>query len=134
MIERHETDWVYSMANKDRNKRSARKARAEERARLEAIQAEQAANAPQKATTKTSRAAAKESKPAKQKRTGFFGRIIQWFADVRMELRRVIWPSRQELKNYSVGVIITLIVLGIVIWLIDMGLVSLLSLFAGLRG
>ena len=38
-----------------------------------------------------------------------FARFGKYFKDVRTELRRVIWPSRAEVINSSIVVIITLI-------------------------
>ena len=124
------------MANKDRNKRSARKARAEERARVEAAQA---ASAPASDSKKASKAMAKakdEKKPEKKadKKPGFFGRVRSYLGEVRSEMRRVVWPSREELKTYSVAIIIMLIVFGLVIWLVDSGVVAALIAFTGLRG
>ena len=43
------------------------------------------------------------------KKPGAFSRIGKYFKDVRTELRRVIWPSRGEVINSSVVVVITLI-------------------------
>ena len=107
------------MANKERNKRSARKARAQQRAEREAAQAaSQPTTAPKK----------KDGKP------GFFKRIGNYFSAVRSEMRRVVWPSRTELKNYSLGVIAMLFVFGIAIWLVDLGIMGVLTGFASLRG
>lgn len=125
------------MANKDRNKRSARKARAEERARVEAARA---ASAPQDSTAK--KAAAQESAPkavAKKerksdKKPGIFKRLGNYLGDVRSEMHRVVWPSKAELKSYSVAVVIMLIVFGVAIWLIDTGVVAALVGYTGLRG
>ena len=124
------------MANKDRNKRSARKARAEERARVEAAQA---ASAPASDPKKASKAMAKakdEKKPEKKadKNPGFFGRVRSYLGEVRSEMRRVVWPSREELKSYSVAIIAMLIVFGVVVWLVDSGIVAALVGFTGLRG
>lgn len=124
------------MANKDRNKRSARKARAEERARVEAAQA---ASAPASDSKKASKAMAKakdEKKPEKKadKKPGFFGRVRSYLGEVRSEMRRVVWPSREELKSYSVAIIAMLIVFGVVVWLVDSGIVAALVGFTGLRG
>ena len=124
------------MANKERNKRSARKARARERAELEAAQAASAGSSDkQKAKAvikaqapKPERAASKSGKP------GFFTRVRNYFADVRTEMHRVVWPSKTELKNYSVAVIVTLIVFGVAVWLVDTGFVALLVAFTSLRG
>lgn len=131
------------MANKDRNKRSARKARAEERARVEAAQAASAGS--QAASPKPGRAAAvaekkSEPKPEKklekklEKKPGVFHRLRNYLGDVRSEMRRVVWPSKEELKSYSVAIVAMLIVFGVVIWLVDSGIVAALVGYTGLRG
>ena len=117
------------MANKERNKRSARKARAQERASREAAQAASQSVA---ASKPESSKAATPKKPASK--PGFFKRIANYFSDVRAEMHRVVWPSRPELKNYSLGVIAMLIVFGVAIWLIDLGIMGVLTVFASLRG
>ena len=126
------------MANKDRNKRSARKARAEERARVEAAQAASAPADDSKKAAKGLTKAKDEKKPEKKadsnKKPGLFGRLRNYLGDVRSEMRRVVWPSREELKSYSVAIIIMLIVFGLVIWLVDSGVVAALIAFTGLRG
>ena len=38
-----------------------------------------------------------------------FGRFRKYLHDVRTELRRVVWPSRREVINSSIVVIITLV-------------------------
>lgn len=130
------------MANKDRNKRSARKARAEERARVEAAQAASAGS--QAASPKPGRASAvaekkSEPKPEKkekkpEKNPGVFHRLRNYLGDVRSEMRRVVWPSKEELKSYSVAIVAMLIVFGVVIWLVDSGIVAALVGYTGLRG
>lgn len=128
------------MANKDRNKRSARKARAEERARVEAAQAvsvtPEQKEAMEKKAAQEAKAAAKQEKELerKDKKPGLFRRLRTYLGNVRSEMRRVVWPSKAELKSYSVAIIIMLIVFGIVIWLIDSGIVAALVGFTGLRG
>ena len=103
------------MASKDRNKRSARKARAEERARVEAAQATSAPEAsgkPAKAVAKT------EKKPEKKsdKKPGIFRRLLNYLGEVRSEMRRVVWPSKEELKSYSSAIIVMLIILCFSFW------------------
>ena len=120
------------MANKDRQKRSVRKARAEERARVEAAQAASAPAAGSQAAQKEpSKAVAKAEK---NKKPGFFKRIANRFGDVKSEMRRVTWPSKDELKTYSCAVIIMLVVFGVLIWLVDTGIVAALVGFTSLRG
>ena len=128
------------MANKDRNKRSVRKARAEERARVEAAQAASApsSGSASKAEKKLEKKAEKkaEKKPEKkaEKKPGIFRRLLNYLGDVRSEMRRVVWPSKEELKSYSVAIIAMLIVFGVVIWLVDSGIVAALVGYTGLRG
>jgi|GEM_PF-937813 len=123
------------MANKDRQKRSARQSRAEERSRVAAAQATSTPEPDSEDKHKTdkpaSAAKAPSSKPVKTKSKG---RVAAYLSDVRSEIRRVIWPSKEELKNYSVAVIVTLVIFGAVIWLVDNGIVAALIGYTGLRG
>ncbi len=50
-----------------------------------------------------------------QERTGLF----QFLREVRNELRKVAWPSRSETVNYSIIVLVTIIVLGTMIYGFD---------------
>lgn len=127
------------MANKDRNKRSVRKARAEERARVEAAQAASAPAAnsqakPAKAPEAKAAKAEKKIEKKSDKKPGIFKRFGHYLGEVRSELRRVVWPSKAELKSYSAAIIAMLIVFGVVIWLVDSGIVAALVGFTGLRG
>ena len=46
-------------------------------------------------------------RPGKDERTG----PVQFLREVRGELRKVAWPSRSEIVNYSIIVLITVVVL-----------------------
>ena len=125
------------MPNKDRNKRSVRKARAEERARVEAAQAASGSapdtKAPAKAEKKVEKKAETKPEKASSKKPGVFRRLRNYLGDVRSEMRRVVWPSKAELKSYSVAIIAMLIVFGVIIWLVDSGIVAALVGYTGLR-
>ncbi|MBQ6410557.1 MAG: preprotein translocase subunit SecE [Atopobiaceae bacterium] len=117
------------MANKERNKRSARKARSAERQAAELAQAESSSAA------KPAAAKAKETKAVQKKKSnGFLASVKGYFASVRSEMRRVVWPSRDELQNYSVSTIAMLVTAGLAIWLVDTGIMLILTAFSGLRG
>ncbi len=75
----------------------------------------------------------KAAKAAKDAKPGFFAGIKN-LGSVRTELRRVTWPSKKELVNYSVAVCASLVVVGVIIAVLDMGISEGLALFAGLRG
>ena len=52
---------------------------------------------------------------APQERTG----PMQFLREVRGELRKVAWPSRSETVNYSIVVLVTIVVLGAIIYGLD---------------
>ena len=123
------------MAKKERQKRSARQARQQERAEREAARAsasaEDAKSTSKKSGQSSNLSSSKASKPAKAKKRS---RLRSYLSDVKPEMRRVVWPSKPELKSYSVAVIVMLVVFGILVWLVDTGFVALLVGFTGLRG
>ncbi|WP_019239715.1 MULTISPECIES: preprotein translocase subunit SecE [Enorma] len=85
-----------------------------------------------KADMKASKEKAK-AKKKKDKKPGFFGRIRNYFRAVRTEMRRVTWPSKKELVNYSLVVIASLVVVGVVIAVLDFVIGEGLFLISGLR-
>lgn len=122
------------MSNKDRNKRSSRQARQRERAERDALVAESTANSASGKQT-----AAKDTKKTPVKvsasnQTGLVARTKKYLSDVRAEMRRVTWPSKTELTNYSVAVTVMLIAFGLTVWLVDTGVVAALVGFTSLRG
>lgn len=55
---------------------------------------------------------APEKKPAKKRRFGFF-------KDVRTELKRVTWPTKQDVLHWSVVVVAALVFFGVFVGLLD---------------
>ena len=55
-------------------------------------------------------------------------RSVQFLRDVRIEMKKVIWPSRQEVINYTVVVLVTVTVVATFILVLDLGLSKLLHL------
>jgi preprotein translocase subunit SecE len=51
----------------------------------------------------------------KRKRTG----ARQFLKEVRLELRKVDWPTRRELGTYSVVVLVTITVMTALVWVFD---------------
>ena len=76
--------------------------------------------------------------PAKAKKSdkkpGFIDRGKAYMASVRSEMKRVVWPTKNELVNYTVAVCASLIVVGVSIAVLDLVIREGLVLFAGLRG
>ena len=48
--------------------------------------------------------------------------------DIRLELKRVTWPTRQELINYTMTVLIVCAIMGALIYVLDMVLSRVLLL------
>jgi len=87
---------------------------------------------------------AKEEERAKKRRSegprqkskkdddlSFFQRVAKYFREVKQELKKVAWPSKEELTTYSVVVfgvttILTLIVFGLD-WAFNKGIINVLE-------
>jgi preprotein translocase subunit SecE len=80
----------------------------------------------QKQRQVTQRKKAAEKKKAETK--GIWKTIVQFLRDVRIEMKKVIWPSRQEVINYTVVVLVTVTVVATFILVMDLILSRLLHL------
>lgn len=54
--------------------------------------------------------------------------IVSFFRESWHEIRRVRWPSRKELINYTVAALLTCFVLALLVWGFDLGVNKLMSL------
>ncbi|OUP11049.1 preprotein translocase subunit SecE [Collinsella sp. An2] len=125
------------MANKKNKKKAQQKssqpaAAAAADAKVEKKAVAKKADAKGKPAKETSKAA--KAKKNKGGKPGLFARAKKYLGSVRSEMRRVTWPSKKELINYSVAVCVSLVVVGVVIFVLDMAIGEGLALFAGLRG
>jgi preprotein translocase subunit SecE len=59
--------------------------------------------------------------------TGWFGRGRRFFGEVRSELGRVTWPTRREVWATTVVVILTSMLFGVYLFLVDAGLSVLMD-------
>jgi preprotein translocase subunit SecE len=55
-------------------------------------------------------------------------RIVNFFKDVSREMRKVSWPKRKELTNYTVTVLATVIFFALFFAVIDLGISELIRL------
>lgn len=46
-------------------------------------------------------------------------RIVRLAKEVRNELKKVIWPTRDQLVNNTISVLIACVLIGIIIWIAD---------------
>jgi len=74
------------------------------------------------------------AKTTKADKPNIFARFVRYLTDVRSELKRVVWPSRPEVINSSLVVIVTLaffIALTLVVDTISTQLVQLIGRIGG---
>lgn len=57
-----------------------------------------------------------------------FGSFFSFFADSWSELKKVRWPGRKELTSYTIVVLVTILIIGIYFWVVDIGISRLLEL------
>ena len=84
-------------------------------------------------------AKAAENNTNKNAKPGFGARFVNFFKGIGKsfknmyhELKKVTWPTRKELINYSIVVFVFLIVMGVIIGVIDTGAGALVNLIVKL--
>jgi len=55
--------------------------------------------------------------------------IGKFFRETRAEIRKVSWPNRKELFQHTEVVVTSIILVGAVLWLVDLAFGSVLNLF-----
>ncbi len=63
--------------------------------------------------------------------TRFFKKIGKAFYKMFHELKKVTWPTKSALINYSLVVLIFLVIMGVIIGVFDMGASALVRLITG---
>ncbi len=53
-------------------------------------------------------------------KTNFFGRIANYFKEVKAEMKKVVWPTFAKVRQNTFIVIIYVLIVGLVIWALDM--------------
>jgi len=54
-------------------------------------------------------------------------RFKSFFKDIIQELKKVIWPTKQQLIKNTVTVIVVCLIMGSLIWLFDWGVSALIK-------
>lgn len=64
----------------------------------------------------------KKDKPSFFQRIGnFFKRIGRYFKNMWHELKKVTWPAKKDVLNYSLVVFAFMVIMGVIIGVIDFG-------------
>ena len=54
-----------------------------------------------------------------------FKKIGKLFRDIRLEMKKVVWPSRQQLINNTLTVLAVCLIIGVVIWVADVAFLKI---------
>ena len=82
---------------------------------------------------KADKAKAKEKAKKNGGKPGLVDRTKTYFKGVRTEVKRVVWPTKNELVKYTVAVVAMLVFFGVLIAVVDAVIVPALYAFSGLR-
>ena len=56
---------------------------------------------------------------AEAKKGKFFARLARWFREMKSELKKVVWPSKRQILNNTLIVLVCVVIVGIFIWVFD---------------
>ncbi|MDR2457562.1 MAG: preprotein translocase subunit SecE [Clostridiales Family XIII bacterium] len=62
-----------------------------------------------------------------EKKEPLLTRIKKYFIGVRTEVKKVVWPTRKETTTYTITVLVACAFFGLFFWLIDTGLLSIMT-------
>jgi preprotein translocase subunit SecE len=51
-----------------------------------------------------------------------FRNMFTFVREAKEELKKVTWPSRDEVTSFTIVVVVTLIIISLFLWLVDSGL------------
>ena len=63
---------------------------------------------------------ADEKKNSKAKKPSVFARTGKWFRELRAEMRKIVWPTRQQTVNNMLIVIAAVLIVGVFVWVLDL--------------
>ena len=61
-------------------------------------------------------------------------RTWEFVGDSKMEVRKVVWPSRQETIQTTLVVFVMVLIMALVLWFFDMGLMAIMRALTGQGG
>lgn len=74
---------------------------------------------------------AKKKAPAAQKKNNKGG-LKEYFKGIKLEMKKVVWPTKKEIGSYTAVVLFTCAFFAIGFWLIDMGVLAALKAVLGI--
>ena len=72
---------------------------------------------------------------AEAKKENFFARtgkrISRWFREMKSELKKVVWPSKSDVKNNTITVIVVVLIAAVVLIALDLIFGGVIHLLIG---
>ena len=68
----------------------------------------------------------------KTKEKPFFARLKSYFIETKSELKKVTWPSKDQMKQNTLVIIVFLILIGLFLFVFDMAFSGLFSLLTNI--
>lgn len=68
----------------------------------------------------------------KTKKKPFFARLKSYFIETKSELKKVTWPSKDQMKQNTLVIIVFLILIGLFLFIFDMAFSGLFSLLTNI--
>ncbi|MDA7841783.1 preprotein translocase subunit SecE [Gammaproteobacteria bacterium] len=65
--------------------------------------------------------------------TSFGKTVYTYVLESKIELKKVAWPTKQETTQTAIGVIVIVVIIGILLWLLDMLLAWSIGTLYGVR-
>jgi len=65
--------------------------------------------------------------------TNFGKTVYTYVLESKIELKKVVWPTKQETTQTAIGVIVIVVIIGILLWLLDMLLAWSIGTLYGVR-
>ena len=62
---------------------------------------------------------------------GFCARVAKFFRDTKSELKKVVWPSKQDVKTNTITVIVVVAIAAVVLVLLDLAFGGIIHLLIG---
>ena len=63
----------------------------------------------------------------KDKKKSFGTGAVKYFKDVKGEMKKVVWPTFKQVKNNTIIVLIAIILVGLLIWVLDIAFAKTLG-------
>ena len=77
---------------------------------------------------KTTRTKPEKAKSDKAKKPSFFSKVGRYFRDLKSEFKKIVWPSKKQIINNTVVVLICMAITGVAIWILDWAFINLFAL------